>query len=81
MKGVHLGVVGKMIATPVTVAMMVTLLSAPSSPVKRRRISTALSGNRNIVPALTLARYIIGCICSYKLMMTGNEHCHGSAKD
>jgi hypothetical protein len=42
MKCVHLGIVGRMIATPITVAVMDTKYSASSSSVIRRRIWTLL---------------------------------------
>lgn len=47
MKAVLQGVAGNVVATLVTVAMMVIMLSAPSSPVKRKRIQRTLLSDRN----------------------------------
>lgn len=47
MKAVLQGVAGNMIAILVTVAMMVIMLSAPSNPVKRKRIQRTLLSDRN----------------------------------
>jgi hypothetical protein len=47
MKVVRQGVAGNVIATLVTVAMMVIMLSAPSSPVKRKGIQKTLLSDRN----------------------------------
>jgi hypothetical protein len=47
MKAVLQGVAGNVIVTLVIVAMMVIMLSAPSSPVKRKRIQRTLLSNRN----------------------------------
>jgi hypothetical protein len=42
MMAVLQGAAGKMLATSVTVLMMVIMLSAPSSPVKRKRVQRTL---------------------------------------
>jgi hypothetical protein len=47
MKAVFQGAAGKMLATLATVLMMVIMLSAPSSPVKRKRTQRTLLSDRN----------------------------------
>jgi hypothetical protein len=47
MKAVLQGAAGKKLATLVTVPMMVTMLFAPSSPVKGKRIRRTILNDKN----------------------------------